>query len=100
MTRPSDYSSTAIYLKNKSKYHRSQRKLIEAHQNKVANIEFRKKALDDRKRLGYMNEYRRLRGLLAHTAVPQQTKRTIEERFKQIQKFELGHDAKYTSIQN
>ena len=51
--------------------------------------------MDDRKRLGYMNEYRRLRGLLAHTAVPQQTKRTIEERFKQIQKFELGHDAKY-----
>ena len=42
-----------------------------------------------------MHEHDRLRGLLAHTAVPQQTKRTIEERFRQIQKFELAHDAKY-----
>ena len=95
MTRPSDYSSTAIYLKNRPKYYRNQKKLIEAHQNNVANIEFRKKVLDDRKRLSYMNEYDRLRGLLAHTVVPQQTKRTIEERFRQIQKFELAHDAKY-----
>ena len=95
MTRPSDYSSTAIYLKNRPKYYRNQKKLIEAHQNKVANMEFRKKVLDDRKRLSYMNEYDRLRGLLAHTVVPQQTKRTIEEMFKQIQKFELAHDAKY-----
>ena len=75
MTKPSDYSSTAIYLKNRPKYYKNQKKLIEAHQNKTASIEFRKKVLDDRKRLSYMNEYDRLRGLLAHTVVPQQTKK-------------------------
>ena len=96
MAKPSDYSTTRNYLKNRPKYYLSQKKLIEAHQNKAASIEFRKKVLDDRKRLSYMNEYDRLRGLLAHTVVPEQTKRTIEDRFKQIQKFELAHDAKYS----
>ena len=45
MTNPSDYSSTAIYLKNRPKYYKNQKKLIEAHQNKVASIEFRLKVL-------------------------------------------------------
>ena len=95
MTKPSDYSTTRNYLKNRPKYYLSQKKLIEAHQNRAANIEFRKRVLDDRKRLNYMNEYDRLRATLAHTVVNQQTKRTIEDRFKQIQQFEIAHDSKY-----
>ena len=95
MTKPSDYSTTRNYLKNRPKYYLSQKKLIEAHQNRAANIEFRKKVLEDRKRLNYMNEYDRLRATLAHTVANEQTKRTIEDRFKQIQKFEIAHSSKY-----
>ena len=48
------------------------------------------KLLQDRRKSMYQNEYDRIKGIIAHTVVPEQTKEIIQKRMKQIEKFELA----------
>ena len=57
---------------------------------RAKNIDFRMKLLQDRRKSMYQNEYDRIKCILAHTVVPEQTKDVIQRRMKQIEKFELA----------
>ena len=46
--------------------------------------------MNDRRKAMYQNEYDRIKGIIAHTVVPEQTKQVIQKRMKQIEKFELA----------
>ena len=46
--------------------------------------------LKDRKKENYRNEYDRLRGIIAHSILPQGTKENIERRMKELEKFQLA----------
>jgi len=59
--------------------------MMEMHELKEKSNHFRRKLLEDRVRANYQNEYDRIRGALAHTVVPIQTKRTIERRMDELQ---------------
>ena len=54
--------------------------MLEAHELKAKNVHFRTKLLQDRRKASYQNEYDRLRGVIAHTTVSEQTKAVIEKR--------------------
>ena len=58
---------------------------MEMHETKQKSILFRKQILDDRVRANYQNEYERLRGVIAHTVVPEQTRQRLINRVGQLQ---------------
>ena len=79
-----DYSEipvVGIYDKHLQHYARM-KKLLEAHQTKVALTEFRKNALQTQNRLNYQNEYDRIRGLTSRnlTGFEQQTVEGLQDR--------------------
>ena len=85
-----DYSQVpvlGIYDKHLQHYGRM-KKLLEAHQTKVALTEFRKNALQTQNRLNYQNEYDRIRGLTSRnlTGFEQQTVEGLRHRQNELEK--------------
>ena len=76
---------------NRIHYWNRVKHMMEMHELKHKSIHFRKKLLEDRAKVNYQNEYDRIRGTLAHSVVPIQTKRNIENRMKDLEK--LGAQA-------
>ena len=62
------------------------------------SILFRNQLLKDRRKSMYQNEYDRIRSVIAHTVVPQQTKDLFENRLKEIEKFQLAWLKKYVVV--
>ena len=75
-------------IKNRPRYFKQIKDMLEAHELKAKSIHFRTKLLQDRRKASYQNEYDRLRGAAAHTVVSEQTKAVIENR--QAQLIKLG----------
>ena len=90
MTKPKDYRSQLDVVRNSPHYFKMVKDMMERHELKAKSINFRMKLLQDRRKSMYQNEYDRIKGILAHTVVPEQTKDVIQRRMKQIEKFELA----------
>jgi len=90
MTKPSDHQSNLDIVRNRPHYFKMIKELMERHELRAKSINFRTKLLQDRKKSMYQNEYDRIKGIIAHTVVPEQTKEIIQKRMKQIEKFELA----------
>lgn len=73
-------------IRNRIQYWQRVQQMYDIHEMKEKSIHFRKKLLEDQTRANYQHEYDRIRGILAHTVVPIQTKRTIENRMSQLKK--------------
>ena len=67
-------------IRNRPVYFKQIKEMLEAHELKAKNVHFRTKLLQDRRKASYQNEYDRLRGVIAHTTVSEQTKAVIEKR--------------------
>ena len=90
MTKPKDYRSQLDVVRNSPHYFKLVKEMLERHELKAKNINVRMKLLQDRRKSMYQNEYDRIKGIIAHTVVPEQTKEIIQKRMKQIEKFELA----------
>ena len=53
---------------------------LEAANSKQASIAFRKKLLDDQKRMNYSSEYERISGILNHSSLPSRTIEGLKKR--------------------
>ena len=73
-------------VRNRLTMFKREKKLMEAHETKAKSILFRKNLLDAQKKINYQNEYERLRGNLAHTVVPIQTRETLTKRIEDLVK--------------
>ena len=60
---------------------------LEQQDLKVKSIHFRNKLLSDQKTMNFKLEYDRLRGVLAHTVLNQQTKDNVEARTAKLKSF-------------
>ena len=60
---------------------------LQQQELKAKSIHFRNKLLSDQKLLNYKLEYDRLRGVLAHTVLNQQTKDNVEARTTKLKSF-------------
>jgi hypothetical protein len=90
MTRPSDYQSFIDSYRNRPNYYRTAKYKLEIQDTKRKSIAFRNNILKNREKANYQNEYDRLRGIIAHTVVPMETKERIEQRLKDIEKFTIA----------
>ena len=70
---------STLYLTNLSK-------MLDAHNTRVASIQFWKNALQAAVRSNYKNEYDRIRGLLAHTIMEGKSSEHLENRKQQLEK--------------
>ena len=90
MTKPKDYRSQLDVVRNSPHYFKMVKEMMERHELKAKSINFRMKLLQDRRKSMCQNEYDRIKGIIAHSVVPQQTRDTIKKRMEQIEKFELA----------
>ena len=60
---------------------------LEQQDLKVKSIHFRNKLIQNQKTMNYKLEYDRLRGILEHTVLNQQTKANVEARTKKLKSF-------------
>ena len=67
-------------IRNRIHYWKRVKHMMEMHENKEKSIHFRKKLLQDQTMANYQNEYERIRGALAHSALTQGTKSILERR--------------------
>jgi len=72
-------------MMNRIHYWKRVKHMMEMHELKQKSIHFRKQLLEDRAKVNYQHEYDMIRGKLAHTVVPIQTKRNIEQRMKDLE---------------
>ena len=73
-------------MRNRLGYWKLVKKTIEAHETKAKSIDFRRSVLEAQKKANYQNEYERLRGHLAHTVVPIQSRETLTKRIEDLVK--------------
>ena len=59
---------------------------LEAASTKVASMDYRKKLLDNQKKMNYSMEYEKIRGILAHSSLPFQTLEALKERKNELKK--------------
>ena len=90
MTKPSDHQSNLDIVRNRPHYFKMIKKLMERRELQAKSIHFRRQLMKDRRKAMYQNEYDRIKGIISHTVVPEQTKEIIQKRMKQIEKFELA----------
>ena len=90
MTRAKDYQSFLDQYKNRPHYFKLAKEMMERHDTRQTSVLFRNQLLKDRRKAMYQNEYDRIRGVIAHTVVPQQTKDVLENRLKEIERFQLA----------
>ena len=86
----STYSETEQAVKNRLRYWKLVKEKQDAHEAKVKSVVFRHNLLTTQKKINYQNEYDRLRGELAHTVVPEQSKEVIRKRLREL--FMFGAD--------
>ena len=84
------HDEIAQTIMNRPHYFKRVKDDVERHELRAKNIHFRRKLLKDRKKENYRNEYDRLRGIIAHSILPQGTKENIERRMKELEKFQLA----------
>ena len=90
MTKPKDYQSFLDQYRNRPHYFKLAKEMMDRQETRQKSILFRNQLLKDRRKSMYQNEYDRIKGIIAHTVVPEQTKETIQRRMKHIEKFELA----------
>ena len=78
-------------VRNRLQYWQRVKQMYDIHEMKEKSIHFRRKLLEDQVKANYQHEFERIRGILAHTVVPAQSKKTIESRMDQLKK--LGAQA-------
>ena len=72
MTKAKDYQSLLDQYKNRPHYFKLAKEMLERHDTRQKRVLFRNQLLKDRRRKAtYQNEYDRIRGVIAHTVVPQ-----------------------------
>ena len=59
---------------------------LEAYNTKVASIAYRKKILDDQKRINYSNEMSNIRGVLGSKRLPFQTVARLKTRHEELKR--------------
>ena len=59
---------------------------LEAYNTKVASIAYRKKILDDQKRINYSNEMANIRGVLGSKRLPFQTVSRLKTRHEELKR--------------
>ena len=59
---------------------------LEAYNTKVASIAYRKKILDDQKRINYSNEMANIRGVLGSKRLPFQTVERLKTRHDELKR--------------
>ena len=84
------YGQIDNVYRNRLQYWKRVKHLLEMNDLKEKSILFRKKLLDDAKKTNYTNEYNRIRGILAHSVVDQQTKQNIENRMNELSKLVIA----------
>ena len=72
-------------IKNRLHYWRRVKDTMEMHEMRQKSILFRKNVLDQRAKANYQNEYERLRGVIAHTVVPEQTRQRLIARLGRLE---------------
>ena len=90
MTKAKDYQSFVDQYRNRPHYFKLAKEMMERHETRQKSILFRNQLLKDRRKSMCQNEYDRIRRVITHTAVPQQTKDVLENRLKDIEKFQLA----------
>ena len=90
MTKAKDYQSFVDQYRNRPHYFKLAKEMMERHETRQKSNLFRNQLLRDRRKSMYQNEYDRIRGVIAHTVVPQQTTGVLENRLKEIKKFQLA----------
>ena len=90
MTKPKDYRSQLDVVRNSPHYFKLVKEMMERHEMRAKSINFRMKLLQDRRKSMYQNEYDRIKGIIAHSILPQGTKENIERRMKELEKFQLA----------
>ena len=73
-------------IKNRIQYFKRVEEMMDGHESMQKSITFRKQILDKRAQANHQNEYEKLRGILAHTVVPQQTMNTVKTRLANLEK--------------
>ena len=74
-------------FRNREAYWKRVKNQLQQQELKAKSINFRNKLLSDQKTLNYKLEYDRLRGVLAHSVLNQQTKVNINKRTDDLKKF-------------
>ena len=82
-----NYSYKQDVYRAREQYWKRVKNNLEAQELKTKSIHFRNKLLQDQKSLNYRMEYDRLRGVLAHTVLNQQTKANVEARTAKLKSF-------------
>ncbi len=72
-------------VKRNIKYQEQVQRKIEAHKTRAALIELRRDWIQNQKKNNYRNEYQRLIGELAHSALPGQTVENIKDRMRKLE---------------
>ncbi len=73
--------------RNRQLYWKRVKNQLEKQDLKAKSIHFRNKLLQDQQTMNYRLEYDRLRGILSHTVLNQQTKANVEARTAKLKSF-------------
>ena len=82
-----NYSYKNDVFRSREAYWKRVKNQLEAHELKAKSINFRNNLIQGQKTLNYKLEYDRLRGILSHTVINQQTKDNINKRTDDLKKF-------------
>ena len=74
MTKPSDHQSNLDIVRNRPHYFKMIKELMERRKLQANSIHFSKQLMKDRRKAMYQNEYDRIKGIIAHSVLPQQTR--------------------------
>ena len=82
-----NYSNKHDVYRAREAYWKRVKNQLQQQELKAKSINFRNKLLQDQKTMNYKLEYDRLRGVLAHSVLNQQTKVNINKRTDDLKKF-------------
>ena len=82
-----NYSYKHDFYRAREQYWKRVKNQLEQQELKTKSINFRNKLLQDQKTMNYKLEYDRLRGILSHTVLNQQTKDNVEARTAKLKSF-------------
>ena len=85
MSNKVNHSHREDAIRNRIQYWQRVKHMMEMNEMKQKSIHFRKKLLEDRTKVNYQHEYDKIRGALAHTVVPIQSRRNLERRMGELQ---------------
>ena len=82
-----NYSYKNDVFRSREAYWKRVKNQLEQQDLKAKSIHFRNKLIQDQKTMNYKLEYDRLRGILEHTVLNQQTKANVEARTTKLKSF-------------